>query len=76
MKVLVIHGTLDQVIPRRCGEDVQARIHGAVFLKSGTEPGQVPSLDFGHYWYEYFDIEVWQNVVNTFIDDASPEGTY
>ncbi|KAG6878976.1 hypothetical protein C0992_006111 [Termitomyces sp. T32_za158] len=72
MKVLVIHGNTDRVIPRRCGKDIQARIRGAVFLESGPRPGQVPSLDFGHSWYEYFDIEVWRNVVNSFIDDERP----
>lgn len=92
MKVLVIHGNIDRVIPRRCGivgslcyrlprknsdhrffyQDTQAQIRGAVFLESGSHPSQVPSLDFGHSWYEYFDIEVWQKVVDSFIDDEPP----
>ncbi|KAG6814595.1 hypothetical protein H0H92_000124 [Tricholoma furcatifolium] len=70
IKVLIIHGKLDKIVPRWCGEDIQKRIHGAVMLECGTRPGQVPSLDFGHNWYEYFDLEVWQNVVNLSIDDV------
>ncbi|KAF5381111.1 hypothetical protein D9615_004137 [Tricholomella constricta] len=72
MKVMVIHGTSDQVIPLRCGEDILRRIRGAKSVQKGIQPGQVPTLEFGHYWYEYFDIKVWQDVVNVFIDDAPP----
>ncbi|KAF8077746.1 Alpha/Beta hydrolase protein [Lyophyllum atratum] len=76
MKVMVIHGTMDQVIPIRCGEDIAKRIHGVTFVQKGTQPGQVPSLDFGHFWYEYFDIKVWNAVVNVFINDAPPPMTH
>jgi hypothetical protein len=39
------------------------RIPSASFVEIGTKPGQVPSLAFGHHWFEYFDLGVWYNVV-------------
>ncbi|KAJ6498304.1 Alpha/Beta hydrolase protein [Mycena vulgaris] len=63
VRVLVIHGHQDQVIPFRCAEDILRRIPGARFVEPGIKPGQVPSLAFGHHWFEYFDLNVWYNVV-------------
>ncbi|KAJ7917535.1 Alpha/Beta hydrolase protein [Mycena leptocephala] len=62
--VLVIHGQQDQVIPFRCAEEMQQRIAGARFVELGNKPGQVPSLAFGHQWFEYFDLNVWYNVID------------
>ena len=39
----------------------------ARFVEQGDQPGQVPTLNFGHWWYEYFDIEVWHDVVHKFL---------
>lgn len=36
-------------------------------VEQGNKPGQVPSLAFGHLWYEYFDAQVWQDVVEGFL---------
>ncbi|KAF8163516.1 Alpha/Beta hydrolase protein [Crassisporium funariophilum] len=67
IQIMVIHGQLDQVIPFHCGEEVLKRIPWARLVDEGNQPGQVPSLKFGHFWYEYFDIQVWHDVIDTFI---------
>ncbi|KAJ7334296.1 Alpha/Beta hydrolase protein [Mycena albidolilacea] len=64
VRVLVIHGQQDQVIPFRCVEDILQRIPGARLVDLGNKPGQVPSLAFGHQWFEYFDLKVWYNVID------------
>ncbi|KAJ6518938.1 Alpha/Beta hydrolase protein [Mycena sanguinolenta] len=64
VRVLVIHGQQDQVIPFRCVEDMLQRIPGARLVELGNQPGQVPSLAFGHHWFEYFDLGVWYNVID------------
>ncbi|KAJ7696513.1 Alpha/Beta hydrolase protein [Mycena rosella] len=64
IRVLVIHGQHDQVIPFRCSQEMLRRIPGARFVELGNKPGQVPSLAFGHHWFEYFDLSVWYNVVD------------
>ncbi|KAJ7603421.1 Alpha/Beta hydrolase protein [Roridomyces roridus] len=63
-KVLIIHGSQDQVIPFRCAQEMLQRIPGAHFVETGNKPGQVPHLAFGHQWFEYFDLGVWHNVVD------------
>ncbi|RXW18982.1 hypothetical protein EST38_g6876 [Candolleomyces aberdarensis] len=67
VQILVVHGKLDQVIPYHCGEEIVKNISRARFVEVGPEPGQVPSLDFGHYWYEYFDISNWYDVMHKFV---------
>lgn len=47
------------------------RIPWARFIEEGNEPGQVPTLSFGHNWYEYFDAKVWQDVVDNFMKDMA-----
>ncbi|KJA27076.1 hypothetical protein HYPSUDRAFT_35623 [Hypholoma sublateritium FD-334 SS-4] len=68
IQIMVIHGHLDQVIPFHCGEEILNYIPQARLVETGTVPGQVPSLDFGHFWYEYFDIQVWHDVINNFMN--------
>ncbi|KAJ7492000.1 Alpha/Beta hydrolase protein [Mycena latifolia] len=63
IRVLVIHGLQDGVIPFPCAEEMLRRIPGARFVEQGNQPGQVPNLAFGHHWFEYFDLSVWYNVV-------------
>ncbi|KAJ6581663.1 Alpha/Beta hydrolase protein [Mycena capillaripes] len=64
VRVLVIHGQQDQIIPFRCADDILQRIPGARFVELGNKPGQVPNLAFGHQWFEYFDLQVWYNVID------------
>ncbi|KAJ7759157.1 Alpha/Beta hydrolase protein [Mycena metata] len=66
-RVLVIHGEQDAVIPFRCAQETLQRIPGARFIELGNKPGQVPSLAFGHQWYEYFDSQVWYNVIDMYL---------
>lgn len=44
----------------------------AQFIEVGVEKGQLPSLDFGHYCYQYFDIEVWHDVIHRIIETSTP----
>jgi hypothetical protein len=30
----------------------------------------LPDLNFGHLWWEYFDIEVWRDVVEVFLNNG------
>ncbi|KAF7356460.1 3-oxoadipate enol-lactonase [Mycena venus] len=64
IRTLVIHGQHDQVIPFRCTEEILQRIPGARLVEMGNKPGQVPSLAFGHHWFEYFDLNIWKNVID------------
>lgn len=48
-------------------------------VEVGCTPGQVPNLDFGHHWFEYFDIQVWHDVVERFMGEVkveTPPGGY
>ena len=38
-------------------------------VEIGDRPGQIPDYQFGHHWWEYFDIQIWQDVVNKFLDN-------
>ncbi|KAF9053072.1 Alpha/Beta hydrolase protein [Panaeolus papilionaceus] len=67
-QVLVIHGQHDRVIPVYCAKETLELIPHARFVVQGSKPGQVPSMNFGHFWFEYFDIQVWQGVVDTFVN--------
>ncbi|TFK30094.1 alpha/beta-hydrolase [Coprinopsis marcescibilis] len=70
IKVLVLHGELDQVLPFSSSRQVLKRIPWAKDVEVGGKPGQVPSLAFGHQWFEYFDIAVWKNVIEMFLNDV------
>ncbi|KAJ7161489.1 Alpha/Beta hydrolase protein [Mycena crocata] len=67
MQFLVIHGDLDAIVPPYCGQEILKRIPWARSVEIGNQPGQVESLNFGHHWFEYFDIQVWHDVVEKFI---------
>lgn len=40
-------------------------------MEVGVQPGQIPDLDFGHHWWEYFDESVWRDVVDVFVGGAT-----
>ncbi|KDQ61139.1 hypothetical protein JAAARDRAFT_32143 [Jaapia argillacea MUCL 33604] len=67
MQVLVIHGKLDEVVPFSAGEDIVHRIPWARMVTEGPAAGQVPSYQFSHQWFEYFDISVWRDVIEVFL---------
>ncbi|KAF9469292.1 Alpha/Beta hydrolase protein [Collybia nuda] len=79
MQFLIIHGKEDKIVPSYCGEEILQRIPWAKTVKVGQSPGEIPSLDFGHIWFEYFDIQVWYDVVNEFLKEGearTPPGGY
>ncbi|KAF8586614.1 alpha/beta-hydrolase [Ramaria rubella] len=69
VKVLVIHGREDLVVPFSSGEEILQFLPHAQIVKIGSRRGQVPSYDFGHIWFEYFAVDVWVGVVEAFVDD-------
>ncbi|KAH6918408.1 Alpha/Beta hydrolase protein [Coprinopsis sp. MPI-PUGE-AT-0042] len=69
-KIMVIHGKLDTVIPPQCGEEILACIPWARSVEVGDGPGQAPSLNFAHYFYEYFEPEVWHGVFAHFFNST------
>ncbi|KAF8340509.1 Alpha/Beta hydrolase protein [Cantharellus anzutake] len=73
-KVLIIHGTKDEIVaPWHEGKDLADHIKHAQWLPidpDGKIEGRVPSEEFGHAWWHYFEIEVWVRVVQTFTKDG------
>ncbi|KAJ6531199.1 Alpha/Beta hydrolase protein [Mycena capillaripes] len=67
MQFLVIHGDLDAIVPPYCGQEILKRIPWARPVEIGTYAGAVESLEFGHHWFEYFDVQVWHDVVENFL---------
>ena len=68
-KILVVSGKLDEVVPYSATRLILYRVPWAKDLEVWDKPGQIPSLDFGHQWFEYFDIKVWKNVVEIFLNE-------
>lgn len=75
IKILVIHGEKDLIVPYSSGCKILELIPHALAVRRGSSKGQVPNHGFGHIWYEYFAVEVWKDVIETFLDDkhVSPE---
>ncbi|KAL0946550.1 hypothetical protein HGRIS_012755 [Hohenbuehelia grisea] len=62
--IVLIHGNLDQVIPLKFGQAILGHVPWARMVEVGSAIGQVPSLEFGHHWFEYFDVQVWVGVLD------------
>ncbi|KIK58148.1 hypothetical protein GYMLUDRAFT_45341 [Collybiopsis luxurians FD-317 M1] len=73
IQFLVIHGEKDAVVPFSSGQKLFKVIPQAKFVQIGSLPGQVPNLAFGHHWWEYFDIQVWINVIEVFLSSKRIE---
>lgn len=73
IEILIIHGENDATVPFKCGEEIAQRFPQAQFVEIGMSPGQIPSLAFGHLWYEYFDIIAWHNVITRFLEEGQKE---
>ncbi|KII89084.1 hypothetical protein PLICRDRAFT_40727 [Plicaturopsis crispa FD-325 SS-3] len=72
-RVLVIHGKRDTVVPFSRGEEFTRLIPHAVLLGVREDTGYgLPNLDFGHAWWEYFDIQIWNDVIENFLNDVLP----
>jgi hypothetical protein len=67
IQFLVIHGDLDAIVPPYCGQEILQRIPWARSVEIGTQRGAVENLDFGHHWFEYFDVQVWHDVIEKFL---------
>ena len=72
MQFLVIHGTLDKIVPYACSEEIMEKIPWARRVQTGRDPGKIEHLEFGHQWYGYFNVERWRQVFDVFM--GSPEG--
>jgi len=72
VRFLIIHGTLDGMVPFYCVQETLQRIPWATPLQTGPLSGQVETLAFGHHFYEYFDIQVWCEVVDRFLTNSLP----
>jgi len=66
-QVLIIHGKLDQVVPFSSAQSMFEKMPRSRMVEVGNLPGQVPDLDFGHNWFEYFDMRVWDDVFRQFL---------
>jgi len=64
---LIIHGVIDEVVPFYCGEEIIRRIPWARMVQVGDRAGEVPNYQFGHHWMEYFDSNMWRDVVEVFL---------
>jgi len=72
IQILVIHGTLDRLIHYAESEYIMRGIPHARRVTvdpSRQIPGSVPTDQFGHFWFQYFDTDVWMSVMETFLDD-------
>jgi pimeloyl-ACP methyl ester carboxylesterase len=70
-KILSIHGELDRVVPLSSRHELLRLLPQARTVGIGDHPAQIPNEQFGHHWWEYFDIQIWQDVVNEFLRDGS-----
>jgi len=60
---------LDRILPFYGQDQILSLYPSARAIEVGSSAGQVPHLAFGHAWYEYFDIDVWVNVVEKFLEE-------
>lgn len=63
LPVLVIHGDRDVAVYPAEKDDILAGIKHAKVAKC-------PREDFGHNWYDYFDLEFWRMIINKFLDQS------
>ena len=66
---MIVHGTKDRIIHYAESNYLTKHLKHAVRVvidPSCKTPGSVPSADYGHSWYEYFEPQVWVDVIQTF----------
>ncbi|KAF9041823.1 alpha/beta-hydrolase [Hymenopellis radicata] len=68
--VLIIHGTLDAVVPFSDGLKLLELMPHAQMVEAGDSVGQIDSLDFGHNWFEYYEAERWCAVIEKFLNSS------
>lgn len=68
--VLIIHGTVDQIVPLNEGQFILKKIPWARMVQIGDKPGQIPSGKFGHHWWEYFNVKIWEDAIEKFVTEG------
>ncbi|SPO32747.1 uncharacterized protein UTRI_05749_B [Ustilago trichophora] len=66
--VLVIHGEKDRMVLYNESEAI------LLGIKHAKRLNDTPSKDFGHFWYEYFDLDYWVNSISAFLDQGKVGG--
>jgi len=61
LPVLVIHGGQDVAVYPAEKDDILKSIKHAKLA-------ECPRMDFGHNWYDYFDLEFWRSTIAAFLD--------
>src|SRR5260370_35412115 len=69
LSIMIIHGTKDCIIhyseSNYLTELLKNAVHVAIDPSQKTL-GSIPSRDYGHSWYEYFEAQVCVDVIQTF----------
>lgn len=68
LPVMVIHGKRDRMVLWEESEKIMEGVKHAKRLKD------TPSEEFGHFWYEYFELEYWVRSINNFLDAGKVGG--
>ncbi len=63
VQVMVIHGKRDRMVLWKESEVTMEKIGHAKRLST-------PSGEFGHFWYDYFDIQFWVQSIAAFLDEG------
>ncbi|EST08638.1 hypothetical protein PSEUBRA_001712 [Kalmanozyma brasiliensis GHG001] len=66
--VMVIHGKRDRMV---LWDESERILAGVKHAKRLTD---TPSEEFGHFWYEYFEIEYWVRSIANFLDNGKVGG--
>ncbi|SJX65372.1 uncharacterized protein SRS1_15643 [Sporisorium reilianum f. sp. reilianum] len=67
LEVMVIHGKRDQMVLYAESDRI---LHGIKHARRLTPP----SDDFGHFWYDYFELDGWVRSIALFLDHATVAG--
>lgn len=68
LPVMVIHGEKDRMVLYKESDVICEKIKHAKRLSD------TPSGEFGHFWYEYFDLEYWVKSIANFLDTGKVGG--
>ncbi|SNX87646.1 uncharacterized protein MEPE_06356 [Melanopsichium pennsylvanicum] len=62
LPIMVIHGDKDRMVLHEESDKIMEGIAHAKRLKD------TPSGEFGHFWYEYFQLDYWVKSISNFLD--------
>ncbi|SPO30285.1 uncharacterized protein UTRI_05749 [Ustilago trichophora] len=62
--IMLIHGHKDRMVLYHESEKI---LQG---IKHAKRLNDTPSTEFGHFWYEYFDLSYWVNSITAFLDQG------